>query len=259
MLSTLKSLISVVNYSKKLSDDDVKKMVVASQTFINSFVSVAWQRESAFVMFYADPATASLRAFPVAIFDSADQIEYITFNAENHNRHYRKVFVGAMLDAGVSTLKSQSNTISAEVGRQVLEAFIDRAENTWVDGSHTDAGSSYALTLTMPVFNDGYMITVGKNEVMMPNFVMPAYYDETSTAPKDLLEVLASPFSISKNGGAVVVRNGKGSETQLFNQVALPAWKIEAAKNSTSRVKPAKVLPPKKKTLWQKVIHWFKS
>lgn len=253
----MKQLIGIINLSTKVSNDEVKAMTVAIQTQLNEDVATNWGMESAFIIFYPDTTTMSLRALPIALVDSSDSPAAIGYHSEKANgKNYGMITVGPILQNGGAVLCDPNNpnapTVSGALSHEVIEKFVDPLSNKWADGPQTHGGHCYAYKVCDPVSNDQYPIIVNKKTIMVSNFVFPEWFNEKaiSNIKVDHLGKCNSSFSVSL-GGHVIVR-AISTEQEIYTEVKPPEWKLDMNKNSLiSKAKNMVAVPPKKKKWWK--------
>lgn len=261
-MSILRPLIGVINLSKKISNDDVKIMVIACQDQLNKDVAPQWQMDSWFVMFYPDPKTASLRAYPVVILDSPDTPEALGYHAEMNGKPYGRVFVNPILENSGVVLHDPANpqnvSVSSVLSHDIIEMFLDKDASKWVDGPQTRHGNVYACEACDPVQENLYAIQVGKKLVSVSNFILPAWFDlhNSPHTPVDFLNTAPGAFSIAP-GGYMIVRTAPGTEAELFATIKMPDWvhamKKLSASRTTRRLAPA-IKPVVEKKKWWKYL-----
>lgn len=239
-MSILKPLIGVINLSKKISNDDIKLAVMASQLQIKEDVAPNWHMDPCFVIFYPDPKLISPRAFPVVIFDSMTDPNAIWYHAERNGKNYACIFVDPILAAGGviinDPIKPQNSSISAALSHEIIESFLDTNTNKWVDGPIINSGSSYALDIAGPVQENTYTKTIANKLVSVSNFILPSWFDKFNpeNTPVDYMNILQSPFTMSP-GGTLLVRSAPGTETEVFLNVKPFIWRQETNAHIASR------------------------
>lgn len=92
-------------------------------------------------------------------------------------------------------------------------------------------GDSYTKTVTMP-------ITGETQDLLVSNFVLPSWYDETGSYPYDKMGLLQAPFTMTQ-GGYLILRNSKtGVSTNVFastGKMAAVAHKLTDPDSRTYR------------------------
>ena len=142
-----------------------------------------------------------------------------------------RILVPPVLNAGGGVLDGGSigDSVAAVLTHELLETAVDADINLWVDGPTLPQGSCYAFECADPVQMVGYTIkTSGGVDVLVSNFVTPAYFDPAAPAasPKDWLNTPGlAPFGLLP-GGYQIVRGAPGTEQQVFHaSVMPPAWR----------------------------------
>lgn len=125
---------------------------------------------------------------------------------------------------------------------EVIETFGDPSCNAYVRGP---SGRRLARELADPVEADDYTISVRigpeTRQVIVSNFVLPAWFDGTS-GPFDFLKLLDGPEKMT-SGGYFEYLDGSGNSQQIFadNRGRL-AWESKMS-NATSRLQARKRTP----------------
>ncbi len=251
----LKPLIGVINLSKKLSNDDVKMMVVACQNQLNEDVAPAWHAEPWFIVFYPDPKTISLRAYPIVIFDSPDGSDVLGYHAEKNGRPYECIFIEPIIANGGAILynpiRPQTTSISTMLSHKIIEAFIDKHTNKWADGPAIHEGSSYAYEACDPVQGSSYTKQIGTRLISVSNFLLPSWFNVQNpiSNPVDFINVAPGPFQPAPHG-YMVVRNNQGDVQQVFGKIKLAEWVLALKTHHTGRTS-RRLVQLKKKTWWK--------
>jgi len=258
-MTYLRPLIGIVNLSSNVSNDDVKKMVVAIQDQLKRDVAPAWDREYWYVMFYADPKMISSRAYPIVIVDNDSTPGALGWHSESGGKPYGKVMTDPVLQNGgvalFDTTNPQNFTVSSVLSHEVIETFIDPFVNVWVDGPQIAKGSGYAMEACDPVENNSYINKAAGVPVSVSNFVHRTYFlsDPASGTKFDHMGVLKAPFSLAP-GGYMVVRKELGTESQVFGEVLPPAWKMEMKQHKLGARTKIRTPEHKRKKWWKYLI-----
>lgn len=252
-MSILKPLIGIINLSSNVSNDDVKKMVIAIQEQLKYDVAPEWDRDFWFVMFYSDPKTMSPRAYPIVIVDNDSTPGALGWHAERGGRPYGKVMTDPVLQNGGVALYDAKNpqnvSVASVLSHEVIETFIDPYINVWVDGPKTRHGSCYAMEACDPVESSSYVNKSSGVPVSVSNFVTLSYFvqDAAADCRFDHLGILNAPFSMAP-GGYMVVRHEPGTESEVFGAIRPPEWKMEMkAHKLGARTKQRMPITTKKK------------
>ncbi len=218
-------LIAILNQSKKVSHADAVTMTAACNYQMSHHLAPAWNRLAMTVVFFDNPASMPHGAFPIIIFDAPDDPGALGYHTEDRGQIYGKVFVNPVLEAGGVVLfdphNPQNVSVASVLSHEVCELFVDPFINSWVDGPEITEGSQYALEVGDPVESDSYVVTVGSGttakKVAVSNFVFPAWFDDQAAAGShfDQMGHVHSAFTMSP-GGYLVVRQGAGTESQVF-------------------------------------------
>lgn len=239
-MSVLKPLIGVINFSKKLSNDDVKTMVIACQNQLNEDVAPNWHLEPWFIIFYSDPKTISPRALPIVIFDSPDTSEVAGYHAERNGKPYECIFIEPILNNNGAILynpiRPNNVTISTYLSHKIIETFIDQYSNKWVYGPKTSKGNLYACEACDPVQGHSYTKIIGDQTVSVSNFLLPSWFNiqNTNNCPTDFMNVSPGSFRPASNS-YVIVKNNYGEVDKIFNKEKMVDWLLKLKTHYTSR------------------------
>lgn len=218
--------IALINKSTSLSNTDLGKAAAACNTQISRDVAPLWGRSSVPVTFYADEKTVPSTAARIYIFDNADQAGALGYHSETMNGIvFGKVFAKTILSYGLPVLydtkKKTSITISSVISHEVIEMFVNPYINLWTDGTPIAEGSEYCVEACDAVEANVYQINTGYPAVpvSVSNFVTPEYFDIATPAGKklDYMNLLKTPFTMTPDG-YMIVRNGPGTETEIYGE-----------------------------------------
>jgi len=229
-------LIAVINESTLITNEEVRKMTGAIQKQMSWHVCPAWNSKAIKVAFYVDKTKIPANAWIVTMMDDSTVAGALGYHSLDNDIVDAFVFVKPVLDNGGVVLHDSKNnqtvSVASVLSHEVCEMFGDRYANFWADGPMTAKGSAYALELGDPVEGDSYDIKLTDGTlVSVSNFVLPVWFDPQATAedaPFDYLGKLTKPFSMTKGGYLIVMREGVVG--QIFGE-EMPAWKQES-KNS---------------------------
>lgn len=255
-MSYLRPLIGIVNLSSNVSNDDVKKMVVAIQEQLKYDVAHAWNRDYWFVIFYSDPKLMSPRAYPIVIVDNDSTPGALGWHAEQGGKAYGKVMTDPVLQNGGVALYDPKNpqnvSVASVLSHEVIETFVDPFINVWVDGPKIRQGSCYAMEACDPVESNSYINTSAGVPVSVSNFVNRSYFipDVPAGTKLDHLGVLTAPFSLAP-GGYMVVREQPGTEAQVFGAIRPPDWKMKMKGHNLGARTKARMPVDKRKKWWK--------
>jgi hypothetical protein len=254
----LRPLIGVINLSKKISDDDVKTMVMACQDQLNHDVAPHWHMESWFVIFYSDPKQISPRALPMVIFDAPDAPNALGYHSEMNGKPYGRVFVDPVLQNGGAILYDPANpqnvSVSSVLSHEIIELYIDRDANQWADGPQIREGSSYAYEACDPVQGNSYSKTINGKKVSLSNFILRSWFDPQNPVgnPVDFMHTCPGAFQLAP-GGYMIVRSAPRTEQQVFGAIKMATWQHAVKKYPMGRTS-RRVANVVKKPWWKYLI-----
>lgn len=218
--------VFIVNRSKRISDADAQKMVDAVQIQMAEHVALAWDRFPPKVQLVK--ADEVKKGYVVLLLDTADDPDALGYHTEDSNGNITgKVFTSPVLDNGGVVLHGKNGEISVAsvLSHEVAEQFINPSVDEYVDGTQIKEGSEYAKEVGDPVQGDSYDITLSDGTVVsVSNFVMPNWFDPDASSEFDYCKKVSAPFELSR-GGYCVVRNGPGTEQQIFGEELPPEWR----------------------------------
>lgn len=199
------TLVSIVNQSKRVTDDEAKRMTLAHGRQLAEHVAPVWGLTPAleFVPKGEKPTPGSM---PATLSDTSDVPGAAGYHDESDDGiPFIKIFT---FDGSSAT--TGRDAVSVTLSHEGCELTGDAPANKWADGPD---GADYAFELCDPVEGDTYEI----DGVAMSNFVYPAYFDPKAApgAKLDYLEKLSAPFSMTP-GGYLIKRAETGRITQIF-------------------------------------------
>lgn len=204
-------LISVINQSERMTDEEVAKMVIAVSNQLARDVAPIWGHVPAleFVPRGGEP-TRTFGAALAFITDKPDVDGALGYHDMTPlGVPFLKVFVDPILDHGGTTLAG-AESVSVTFSHEVIELVGDASANLWADGPD---GSDFAHELCDAVQGDSYEL----GGVAVSNFLYPAFFDPKA-APNSRLDhmgLLAEPFAMTP-GGYQIHRTEPGSVDLLF-------------------------------------------
>jgi len=203
------TVISVINQSQRISDDDVERMTHAVSKQLASDVAPIWGLVPAleFVKSGGKPTAGSC---PCYVIDTPDIDDALGYHDEGSDGvPYIKVFVDPTLDNGGTALAGD-NAVSVTLSHEVLELLGDSPANKWADGPK---GVDYAFELCDAVEGDVYEV----DGVSVSNFVYPAFFDPHAAHGErlDHLRKLTRSFAMT-SGGYQITRTEPGTIAQVF-------------------------------------------
>lgn len=190
-------LISVVNQSTKVSEDDVKAAVLAIGKQLARDVAPEWGWTPA--LEYVPPGATPTSPVTATISDTPDVDGALGYHDET--------------DAGIPYIKVfalDGSDWRTTLSHEVLELTGDYAANRWADAPD---GTDYAQELCDAVEGDSYDI----DGVPVSNFVYQAFFDERAQPGEklDYLGKLSAPFTMTP-GGYQIQRTEPGKVSQVF-------------------------------------------
>jgi hypothetical protein len=223
--------IVVVNHSAKVDQHSFALMVAACDFQLRMHFCPAWGKQAATVRGAADDKHLQPGDCLIGIFDHADAAGALGYHDESPGGHvYGKVFVDVTLQQGGGLLTGDCS-LSSVLSHEVLEAAADPLCNLWVD---MPGGSQVALEVGDPVESDSYPIVVSGVQVMVSNFIYPAWTDDQPAAGVrlDRMGKLKTPFTMTPGGYMIVRKAGRAS--QVYG-AAYPTWKLPGKNHSAAR------------------------
>jgi hypothetical protein len=173
--------------------------------------------------------------------DDSTQAGALGYHSEDNDLIDAFIFAKPVLDNKGVVLHDPTNnqnvSVASVLSHEVCEMFGDPFANFWADGPALAQGSSYALELCDAVEGDSYDIKLTCGDlVSVSNFILPQWFNAQGTAkdaPFDYLGKLSKPFTMTP-GGYMIVRNGPGTEQQIFG-AHMPDWKVSQKKSVFAR------------------------
>src|SRR6266536_53666 len=224
-------MITVVNKSTLVSDDDVKQMTRACAAQLRLHAAPLWGRRVIPVVYSSTEADAPPGAWVVAILDDPDQADALGWHTEDQGELiFGRVFARPVLDNGGDAL-TKPLSVASVLSHEVLETYVDPNVNLWADRGD---GVAVALEVGDPVESDSYSVTVDGTEVTVSNFVSPHWFDPQSSSGDrfDYLGTVVAPFTMTPGGYIIVMQEGRIS--QQFGE-RCPAWRKEAKQIDVAR------------------------
>jgi hypothetical protein len=134
-------------------------------------------------------------------FDDADTAGALGYHDITKNgQPVSKIFVKTTLQA--------NEVVSVTACHELFEMVIDPIANLW---AQADDGTEYAYEMSDPVEEDIFLV----DGIKMSNFVHPAWFEPFKHPPGtkfDHLGLLTKPFSMTKGGYVITMKNGKVKE-----------------------------------------------
>lgn len=186
--------IGFLNRSKVLVDRELEFAAVACDIQMREHFAPAWGFEPWPVVGYAD---APAGAYPIAAVDDIDASNTLGFHDDILGAIYGRVLVQDL--AGTSITWSH----------EALEMRLDPTCDQWRDMGD---GTQTALEACDAVEGDAYSVSVElfgeKREVMVSNFVLPAFFLPGSQGPWDYMERLTAPLTMTPGGYMIMLKDG---------------------------------------------------
>ena len=230
--------IGILNKSKKVTNQQVSDMTAAIQMQLSTHVAPAWNRTQPVVQFFSDPKKLPASFAPITIMDNPDAPDALGYHTEANGKPYGLIFVNPVLDNGGDIIFQGGQfplTVSSVLSHEAIEYFCDPFVNSWCDGPELPEGTEYALEACDPVESNAYLVAVGKTQVLVSNFVFPSWFDTQAASGTrfDYMKLAKQPFTMTK-WGYMVVRNGPGTETQVFGE-SYPEWRKKLKAHAVAR------------------------
>jgi len=231
-------MITVVNYSKKLSDTDASAMVDACRWQLLHHAAPAWKRSAMPIIFQKSDRWPK-SDYAIGIWDAPDMEGVLGYHTEEKGQISGRVFVDPVLAGGGTFLgdahKPLEGSVSSVLSHEILEFFGDPFCNAWYDGPSIKEGFQYCCEICDPVEAHSYPVSVTSGSVMVSNFVWPAWFDPQADKAEtlDQMQVIKTPFTLAE-GGYFVVRSKAGKEKEVF-AAHRPAWKLESKRHPLAR------------------------
>lgn len=202
-------MITVVNQSSDVSDEQVRLMVRACAHQLRYDASPKWRLMPMPVVFGEPGQTAPPGSWVIGVLNDADQADALGWHTEEGGVVFGRVFTSPVLDNGGDVLDGPVSVASV-LSHEVLETWADPACNA--ERSCGD-GTSVALEIADPVESDTYDVRVSGQVVSVSNFVTEAWCDpQNRTGPWDFLGLLDGPLQMRPGGYMVVTRQGRTRE-----------------------------------------------
>jgi hypothetical protein len=216
-MTTPATLISVINRSSRVSDDDIARAVAAVGRQLGEHVSPFHGLVPAIeaVRTGDDPSEGGC---PCYILDKPDQAGVLGYHYEaNDGTQMIKIFMNPILDDSGGTVLSSAVSLSSVLSHECIELALDGPANKWVDGPD---GADYAYEGCDAVQSESYVI----DGVTVSDFLLQAFFDPQAAVGSryDYLGRLAQPFSMSP-GGYQITRTEPGKVTEVYGQHARAA------------------------------------
>lgn len=207
-------LISVLNRSTRVSDDDVRKMTRAVGEQLAKHVAPFYGLVPALEFVESGGSPSSDGALCLFL-DKTDEDGALGYHDENEfGVAYLRVFAGTVLDNGSKVLEG-SWSVSSIFSHEVLEVVGDAPANRWADGPNN---TSFAYELCDAVQDGVYEI----GGISVSNFVLQAFFDPNAEKGSrfDYLGKLGRPFAMT-SGGYQITRAAPGRVSFVYGSHAM--------------------------------------
>lgn len=225
-------MITVVNQSTLVSNDQVQLMTRACWAQLRDHASPAWRLMPMPVVYALTAAAAPPGSWVIVILDDPDQANALGYHdVTSGDVVYGKVFARPVLDNGGDALTKRLSVASV-LSHEVLETFVDPACNGWRD---VDGRTAIALEVGDPVESDSYTIQVDNTAVTVSNFVTEKWFSPNAKRRSggfDHMNHCTAPFQMTRGG--YIIKLAEGKVTQQFGE-HFPAWKREAKAHALAR------------------------
>src|SRR5215813_4855538 len=126
-------MITVVNKSTLVTDDDVKVMVRAVAHQLRYDAAPVWSRTPIAITYLPDESAAPPGSWVIAVLDDADQQNALGWHTENQGEViFGRVFARPVLSNGGDAL-TKPLSVASVLSHEVLETFCDPYCNLWAD------------------------------------------------------------------------------------------------------------------------------
>jgi hypothetical protein len=189
--------IACINKAKTPLGVDFDKLTAALQKcYDQNFVPV-W----GYPVTLYNTAKAAPSDWQFIYFDDADAANALGYHdLTTKGQPVSKIFVKTTLD--------DRELVSVTACHELFEMAIDPVANLWAQASD---GTEYAYEMCDPVEEDTFLV----DGIAMSNFVHPAWFEPFKHPPGtkyDHLGKLKAPYSMTKGGYMIVMKNGKVSQ-----------------------------------------------
>lgn len=208
--------IYVVNHSTQVSDTEVGRMAAAWTLQVAHHIAPAYGRIAVPVLFWRGGKQLPTQARILTIQNTCDDPQALGYHTEDGSEHIYGVIGTEVPLANGATALTGAYSVSTIGSHEVGELLLDPFCSTTADSGN---GFAVAYEIADPVQDGLYPI----NGVDVSNFVTPEWFNPQPApgAKFDYLGALRSPFSLSKGGYWVQMREGQA--TQRFGE-ACPDW-----------------------------------
>lgn len=216
--------IAVLNSSSALKNVDVAFLVEAVSNQLVEFCQ-AWNLEPWAVSFYN--TAVGLPADDVFIFEYVDRLDVDGALAYHSTDALGRPY-GRMLAPNVFRIQGVYPDDATDLSHEVLETRGDPTCDRWMKMPN---GSECAVEVADPCQDDWYPVdatVLGETRrVALSDYVLPGFFDATSTGPFDRQGKIGAPFGMS-SGGYEAILDQSGNEHDVFARVSgvVPTYKL---------------------------------
>jgi hypothetical protein len=221
--------IGVFNASKRITGSQFHLMVAAVILQMARDFCPAWSL-TVQVTPYADRRHVPEGTVPAGIFDKSDAPDALGYHSENQGKPFINVFTDPVFAAGGNALGDFRNPklpcVASVLSHEVMETAADLHCVDYDTGPERAEGSLYAKEVADPVQGDGYAVKPGDQQVVVSDFVTPAWFDPQADKDErfNFLGTVKAPFALAP-GGYCIIRDGEGQESAVFGDAVPEAEK----------------------------------
>jgi hypothetical protein len=259
--------IAIVNISTLVSDADGQTIVDALNMKLPAFCD-DWGLQKCTAV-YVGKGNATRISLKVFLMDTSDVNGALGYHDITSNIPYGRCFAKAVIDVGgviLYTPKFELPTFAQIVCHEVFEVLWDPICNAWWDIG--DGRTLVAAEVCDPVQDNDIVVTVPSKTVVttvngvkkssvtpaqkvtLSDWILPSWSNpQRKAGPFNHAKTLPTPFTIDKNGYAIILREG---ETQyVYGSTVTPAKKAmiqgkrRVMKKSIHLAPPAQPAEPK--------------
>lgn len=209
--------VAVLNSCSTLKNVDVAFLVEAVSNQLVEFCR-AWNLEPWAVSFYS--TAVGLPADDIFIAEYVDKLD-VDGALAYHS-------VDALGRPYLRMLPPSDPLDATDLSHEVLETRGDEDCDKWMK---MPSGSEIAMEVADPVQGDEYAMAatvLGETrQIKLSNYVLPGFFDASSTGPFDRLGNVKAPFGMSP-GGYEAILDQSGNEHDVFARVSgtVPTYKL---------------------------------
>lgn len=211
-MTTPATLISVINRSKRVGDDDVERATLAVGRQLGDHVAPLHGLVPA-IEFVRSGGSPSAGGAPCYVLDKPDADGVLGYHYEsNDGIAMIKIFMDPILDTGGGSILTGGVSLSAVLSHEVIELAGDGPANKWVDGPD---GVDYSYELCDACQSENYDL----DGVTVADFLLQAFFDPRAEPGSrlDYLGKIERPFSMSP-GGYQITRTEPGKIANVYGE-----------------------------------------